>query len=730
MLRKSLSYDCRKHFSVLLFAPVIFSFQSTMAANNPVSSKPLRDTTIFQATDAPTAPAVDDGMPIELGVKFRSAQNGHVNGIRFYKGAAKGGKYLVHLWSATGSKLGEAAFTGDSAIGWKEVLFEKPVEIKASTTYIAAYFSGPGDYASTNPYFTKGVVNGPLRALANGDDGPNGVYKYADAPAFPEDNYGSNNYWVDVLFIPDANAPVAASPAATATATAEAPVKDTLPPQISNVHTAPNPDGSVAVTWTTNENADAAVRYDVSPDSLTLHMEETGLATSHKLQLTKLTPGITYYFRILSKDAAGNTVVKPTIGAPPLSFKLPEAPCAIDKAPEELNAGTPDVGTLITADGAVTLQPMVSEEFASALTTIPAGWKGARYNTDGTTVNNKGVITVSGTHMYSENTYEPGSSIEFAATFTEGNYQNIGFSIDEGFNNGPWVMVGEAAPDGNLYARASNNTAINLGTRLFDTQHRFQIKWNPGGFEFYIDGDTKPAAVINMPVKTNMFIQVSDYVASDNNLSIDWMHVAPYALTGSFTSRVFDAGDITDWGAITWHGDTPAGTSISMAISTGNTADPNDGSWTSFKPINAQGESVAANSRFIQYKATLKTTDNKVTPVLKGVAINCKGNGRMREQVKEALKPANSAPKPGTGLSVKVMPNPSSDYFELATTTGNTDKTIILNVLDSYGRIVEHHQGLPPNGTFQFGQSLSPGTYFTEVLQGATRKTVKIVKVK
>jgi len=227
-----------------------------------------------------------------------------------------------------------------------------------------------------------------------------------------------------------------------------------------------------------------------------------------------------------------------------------------------------------------------------------------------------------------------------------------------------------------------------------------------------------------------MYIQISDYVSNDGSLSIDWMHIAPYTLTGSFTSRVFDAGDITDWGAVNWHGDLPTGTSISMAISTGNTPNPNDGSWTSFKPLNVQGESAAANSRYIQYKATLKTTDNKVTPVLKDVAINCKGNGRMRDQVKEALKPAAGTPPPGAGLNVKVAPNPSADYFEISTTTGNNDKPLILNVLDSYGRIVEHHQNVTPNSTFQFGQSLSTGNYFLEVLQGSQRKTVKIIKIK
>jgi hypothetical protein len=43
------------------------------------------------------------------------------------------------------------------------------------------------------------VDNGPLHALKDGADGPNGVYKYG-ATAFPTLTFNSTNYWVDVLF--------------------------------------------------------------------------------------------------------------------------------------------------------------------------------------------------------------------------------------------------------------------------------------------------------------------------------------------------------------------------------------------------------------------------------------------------------------------------------------------------------------------------------------------------
>ncbi|HEY0611063.1 MAG TPA: DUF4082 domain-containing protein, partial [Chitinophaga sp.] len=180
------------------------------------------DTSIFQPADAPSTPPVNDGMGgIELGLKFRAAQSGKVTGIRFYKAASVAGNYTVHLWSSTGNKLAEAAFTIDTAKGWQQVTFTTPVTINANTTYVASYFNNTGDYATTNPFFDKAVVNGPLRALANGEDGPNGLYKYSATPVFPDNNYGSSNYWIDVVFIPD-EVPVqqaaVAAPAATPTA--------------------------------------------------------------------------------------------------------------------------------------------------------------------------------------------------------------------------------------------------------------------------------------------------------------------------------------------------------------------------------------------------------------------------------------------------------------------------------------------------------------------------------
>ena len=101
---------------------------------------------------------------------------------------------------SAGVSLATATFTNETASGWQEVLFSTPVAITAGVTYVASTFSPSGDYASTIDYFKQAVVNGPLRGLADGEDGFNGVFVYTTAPAFPTVDFMSINYWVDVVF--------------------------------------------------------------------------------------------------------------------------------------------------------------------------------------------------------------------------------------------------------------------------------------------------------------------------------------------------------------------------------------------------------------------------------------------------------------------------------------------------------------------------------------------------
>ena len=154
---------------------------------------------LFSSSDTPAILSNSDTSQVNLGVRFTSSSAGTITGIKYYKGANDTGTHTGSLWSSTGTLLATATFTNETASGWQTVTFSNPVAIAAGTTYVASYHSN-GRYASTSNYFTTARVNGPLTAPA----GNNGVYTYGTGNLFPTSTFGAANYWVDVIFNPQA----------------------------------------------------------------------------------------------------------------------------------------------------------------------------------------------------------------------------------------------------------------------------------------------------------------------------------------------------------------------------------------------------------------------------------------------------------------------------------------------------------------------------------------------
>jgi hypothetical protein len=155
---------------------------------------------LWPATATPAVESHADGQAVTLGVKFRATANGSIAGIRFYKGADNTGSHIGTLWSSSGQLLGSAVFTDETASGWQHVNFATPIAINANTTYIAAYHTTSGHYSITRPYFTQQHARGSLIALADGEQGGNGVYAYGASSTFPTNSFQATNYWVDVAY--------------------------------------------------------------------------------------------------------------------------------------------------------------------------------------------------------------------------------------------------------------------------------------------------------------------------------------------------------------------------------------------------------------------------------------------------------------------------------------------------------------------------------------------------
>jgi sugar lactone lactonase YvrE len=89
-----------------------------------------------------------------------------------------------------------------------------------------------------------------------------------------------------------------------------------------------------------------------------------------------------------------------------------------------------------------------------------------------------------------------------------------------------------------------------------------------------------------------------------------------FASTGTVLSEVLDAKLQSKWGRMTWKTNAPAGTSVSVAIRSGNIAEPDD-TWSAWSaeetsPVEARGSAPLA--RYLQYRVTLKSDNPVVTP--------------------------------------------------------------------------------------------------------------------
>ena len=97
--------------------------------------------------------------------------------------------------------------------------------------------------------------------------------------------------------------------------------------------------------------------------------------------------------------------------------------------------------------------------------------------------------------------------------------------------------------------------------------------------------------------------------------------------------------------------------------------------------------------------------------------------------VAPATKPAVPivAPVFASELTVKVMPNPTPNYFNVAI-TGKNNSPVTVRVMDIYGRTLQVNQKIAANSTLRLGQKWTGGTYIIEVMQGEERKVVKVIK--
>jgi hypothetical protein len=276
----------------------------------------------------------------------------------------------------------------------------------------------------------------------------------------------------------------------------------------------------------------------------------------------------------------------------------------------EFLTGTVNTGAFITSspdsDGGVTLMPSVRAEFTG--TALPTGWtqslkKGGSAKVAGD------LLTIDFATVNQSTLYTVGRSVEFVATFSGAVNQLAGFTSAQ------FIVK----TDGALYARSASSpiSETKLVGNYFGAPHRFRIVWTTGRMQYEIDGNVVADHVWGS-LPTQMPLQFADLTAvGGGSLVIDWVRATPYASAGTFTSKVYDAGESVAWIATEATATMPAGTEVVVTVRTGDSASP-DASWSEFAQLDG---SAAMAGRYAQYRVELKTTTPGATPVLERMVV-------------------------------------------------------------------------------------------------------------
>jgi hypothetical protein len=114
---------------------------------------------------------------------------------------------------------------------------------------------------------------------------------------------------------------------------------------------------------------------------------------------------------------------------------------------------------------------------------------------------------------------------------------------------------------------------------------------------------------------------------------------------GTITSEVLDAKLVSRWGSLRWRARTPGKTAVSVAVRSGNVADP-DETWSDWSDEQTDGDEakvLAPAARYLQYRATLTTEDLKVTPALDSLSVRYATTNQAPEVTKVEVPDVNEA---------------------------------------------------------------------------------------
>ncbi|MGN6750965.1 MAG: DUF4082 domain-containing protein, partial [Intrasporangium sp.] len=476
-----------------------------------------------------TPGAADSGSAsaVEVGVQFKSEVSGYVTGIRFYKSIANTGTHIGNLWTASGTKLASATFTGETASGWQQVTFSSPVAINANATYVASYFAPSGHTAQDEAYmfpapsptpYTRGWLDSPpLHALRNVNGTVNGLYKTSTSSAFPTSSNNAENYWVDVMFALSTTPPSA-------------------PAAPTGVTASPG-SGSALVSWAMPTDGGSAITsYTVTPyigSTAQATTTVSGSPPATSATVSGLKNGTAYTFKVSATNSVGT--------GPDSAASAPVTPQAVTCSPCTL--WTPST-VPTTLDQGDTNADELGVKFTSDVSGLVTGIRFYKSTANtGTHIGN--LWTLSGTKLatatFTNETASGWQQVNFATPVT--------IAANTVYVASYYAPAGHYSADSNYFATALDNPPLHAlkdganggnGVYKYSSTSAFpNLTYNAENYyvdPVFVTGTTAPAAPTNVTATAgNASATVSWTAPSNGGSTITGYTITPYVGTSPKT---------------------------------------------------------------------------------------------------------------------------------------------------------------------------------------------------
>lgn len=389
-----------------------------------------------------------------------------------------------------------------------------------------------------------------------------------------------------------------------------------LPPLISNVTATDVTATSATIVWSTDRITSGTVEYGTTTSYGSSAADANGFQTEHSVTLTGLTPSTRYHYRVISADTGDST-------AQSEDFTFITAPLTV--APLQTTAADFLAGTLngvtISEDdgGELRLITGLNDIFLGS-TLDTSIWASVNW-TGGAVSLSDGVANVSGSAIYSTQTFSGEAIFEAKVTFGADSWQFLGLASDlDGSAGGNRAGFTTAWTGDTIFVRVSiggNDTFTQVSGSYVGSPHIYRVEVGSEEVNFFIDGVLVASHALAVPGPLSAW--VSDYGSWGGALATDWIRVTPYTTqTGTYISGVVDAGSGSAFTSITWTAQMPDGTTVEVRTRT--SADAIE--WSDWSdPVTAEGNITSPQARYLQYQITLASSDPTLSPLIESVEV-------------------------------------------------------------------------------------------------------------